>query len=136
MPISHHKVGPGSLTFTTPAGTWSSQITSARVTPSSNHGDPVQVLSGEQVSGEVTFTAALEFSCLQDLDVNNGLVSWSWTNRGKEATFTYTPNTAAKGKISGKCIIEPIAVGGTVGENATSDVTFQCVDMPNFSVGT
>lgn len=132
MAIKTVTVGPGSLTFSTPAGTFSSQITSCRVATSANRGDTLRVLSGEEIAGESTYEYSLEATCLQDLN-KSGIVDFSWTNAGKTADFTYTPSTSNGAKIVGKCVVDPIAIGGPVGERATSDFTWLVVGAPAFT---
>ncbi|CAM4368529.1 MULTISPECIES: hypothetical protein [Corynebacterium] len=132
MAISSYIVGPGSLTFSSPAGTFSSQITSAKVTTSSKRSDPLKVLSGEEIPGESDYTFTLEATALQDLS-KSGIVDFSWKSMGKTADFTYTPNTKEGAKVSGKCVIDPISIGGDVGERATSDFSFQCLGKPSFT---
>lgn len=135
MAINATTVGPGTLTFSNPSATVASQITAARVNTSARRGDTLKVLSGEEIASESDYGFTLEFSCLQDM-VANGLVDFSWKNRGKTASFTYTPNTAAKGTIAGSVVVDPISVGGPVGERATSDVTWNIVGVPRFTPST
>lgn len=134
MAIKHYTVGPGKLTFSSPAGTFESQVTAARVTPSANRADSLKVLSGEEIPGESNYTFTLDISLLQDL-TKSGIVEFSWNNMGKTASFTYTPSNAVKATITGQVVIDPISVGGTVGERATSDASFPCVGTPKFTAG-
>ncbi len=135
MAIQSYNVGPGKLTFSSPSGSFESQVTSARVTVSSKRSDDLKVLSGESIPGESDYTFNLEGSCLQDLK-KSGFVDYSWNNMGKTATFTYTPNNALGGKVEGQVVIDPISIGGNVGERATSDFSFPCVGRPKFTPGT
>lgn len=132
MAIKSYIVGPGSLSFSSPAGTFASQITAAKVTTNAKRSDPIKVLSGEEIPGESDYTFTLEASALQDLS-KSGIVDFSWKNAGKTADFTYTPNTKEGAKITGTVVIDPISVGGTVGERAMSDFSFQCLGTPKFA---
>ncbi|MFR9919946.1 hypothetical protein ACL1G5_10335 [Corynebacterium striatum] len=132
MAISSYVVGPGSLTFTTPSGSFEAQITKAQVTPAVNAGDDMKVLSGEKLGGKRDYTATLDVTCLQDTSTT-GLVAYSYNNAGKTVSFTYTPNTSAGVKIAGQCIVDPISVGGEVGSRATSDFSWSCPDLPKFT---
>lgn len=134
MAIKSVTVGPGDLTFATDNQTFASQITSARVTVGVNRGDELKVLSGESIPAEATYTYELEATALQDLSAN-GIVDWSWKQAGKTATFTYTPNKANAATIKGTVVVDPISVGGEVGQRATSDFTFPIVGTPTFTPG-
>lgn len=131
MAIASVVTGPGTLTFSSPAGTFSSQITSLKVTTSVKRGDALKVLSGEEIPPESNYSAQLEGSCLQDL-TQNGFVEFTWKNMGKETSFVFEPNKALGAAVSGKVLIDPISIGGKVGERATSDFSFACVGMPKF----
>lgn len=137
MAISTYTVGPGTLKFTLAGASKSetpfeSQVTKCVINTSADRGDQLNVLSGESIGSEPDYKAQLEVSVLQDLK-KNGIVDWSWTNMGKEATFTYTPNTAEAATVTGKCTIDPISIGGEVKSRATSDFTWDCIGMPTFT---
>lgn len=132
MAIKSYMVGPGTLSFTTPSLEISAQVTKAVVTPNVETGDNIHVLSGEVLAGDRTYTGQLEVTALQDL-TKSGLIDFSWTNAGKEVSFTYTPNTAEGAKIAGKCVVDPISVGGDAKTRATSDFTWQCPTLPTFT---
>lgn len=134
MAINHYTVGPGKLTFSSPAGSFESQITAARVTVNSKRSDDLKVLSGESIPGESDYTYTLEGSCLQDLK-KSGFTEFTWTNMGKPASFSYTPNNKLAAKVEGQVVVDPITIGGTVGERATSDFAFPCVGKPRFTAG-
>lgn len=134
MAIKSVTVGPGDLTFATDSQTFASQITSARVTVGVNRGDELKVLSGESIPAEATYTYELEATALQDLSAN-GIVDWSWKQAGKVASFVYTPNKANAATIKGTVVVDPISVGGEVGQRATSDFTFPIVGTPTFTPG-
>ena len=133
MAIRAYTVGPGTLTFTgAKAEQVSSHITAARITTNANRGDNLKVLSGEEIPGESTYTFALEVSCLQDLD-QHGLIDFSWTYMGTAVPFVYTPNTENEAQVSGQVVVDPISIGGPVGDRATSDFTWNIVGKPEFS---
>lgn len=134
MAIKSVTVGPGDLTFATDSQTFASQITSARVTVGVNRGDELKVLSGESIPAEATYTYELEATALQDLSAN-GIVDWSWKQAGKVASFVYTPNKANAATVKGSVVVDPISVGGEVGQRATSDFTFPIVGTPTFTPG-
>lgn len=124
------RTGPGTLTIGDDVGTdFSVQVTSCTVTP--NVGDTLTVLSGDTISD---YTAALAVTVLQDL-TTSGIVAYSWSNAGNTVDFEFTPNSAIGASISGRVKIDPIQIGGTVGERATADVTWQCPELPTFTPG-
>ena len=134
MAIKTVTVGPGDLIFATDNTSFASQITAARVNVGVDRGDELKVLSGESIPAEATYTYELEASALQDLSAN-GIVDWSWKQAGKLASFTYTPNKANGATIKGQVVVDPISVGGEVGQRATSDFTFPIVGTPTFTPG-
>ncbi|MFS0503223.1 hypothetical protein ACL1CX_11070 [Corynebacterium striatum] len=125
-------VGPGTLTFSSPELELSAQVTKCEVKPSVKADDPIHVLSGSTIGGNRDYTATLDVTVLQDL-VKAGIIDFSWNNAGKEVTFTYTPNTKDGAKIAGKCIVDPITVGGEVKKRATSDFSWECLGLPTFT---
>jgi hypothetical protein len=134
MPVSKVKVGPGILSFQTPAVDFSVQILSATVSFSKDKEDDRKVLSGDTVAGAVTRSATLAFTILQDIAVPAGLVWWSWDNAGEEHPFRYVPNTVADQEILGTITVEPIDVGGDVDADAESEVEWDCVGLPTHGV--
>ena len=141
MPVKSVKLGPGTLTFG-PVGTpmdASCQLANGVVTWDKNKDDDLTVLCGDVISGATTYTAKLSGTMVQDLDAGaTSLVAWSWTNKGTEVDFEYTPNTAAGASVSGKCIVDPLDVGTTddYGSTMTSDFEYDCVGEPNLGFGT
>lgn len=132
MAINSTTVGPGVLRFTSPSAMdMSTQVTKCEISPKANRSDKLTTLSGETISGTSTYTAELTVSAIQDL-TTSGFVAWSYTNAGKEASFEYTPNTANGAKVTGKCVIDPVTVGGEVGNRATTEFTFECPTLPTF----
>lgn len=135
MAISSYTVGPGKLTFSSPSGSFESQITSARITTSASRSESLKVLSGEEIPGDSTYKFTLEATCLQDLKTA-GIVDFSWKNMGKTVSFTYTPNSALKATVTGKVVVDPINIGGKVGERADSDFSWECIGKPAFTAAT
>ena len=136
MAIKSTIVGPGTLKFTAPSAMdISTQVTKCEISPKANRSDSLTTLSGESISGTSTYTAELTVSAIQDL-TTSGFVAWSYTNAGKEGTFEYKPNTAGGATVTGKCVIDPVTIGGEVGSRATSEFTFDCPSLPTFKGGT
>lgn len=131
MAIKSYIVGPGSLVFGAPGDPdeMAAQITSCTATPSADVGDPVDVLSGEQLPGERTTTWVLEGNFLQDISAT-GISTYTLDNDGAEKPFIYIPNDAEGRSLSGMVTITATAIGGDVKARATADFEFACVGTP------
>lgn len=131
MPVEYITVGPGTLTIGASGSLqdFSAQATSVKLTPSVDNGDPINVLSGEQVAGDRSESFTLDGTFLQDLGADS-LTEWLFTNRGTEQPFVFVPSTAAGRQISGSLIVEAIDIGGDVKTKPTSDFSFVIVGAP------
>jgi len=131
MPAIVHKLGPGTLTIGTVPTDFTCQVTAARVEWAVDEGDDVVVLCGETVPGARTYSASLTATILSDLGAVAGIVEFSWTNKGTQQAFEFTPNASAGKSVTGTVIVDPISVGGDEsGQNMTSDFEFACVGEP------
>lgn len=132
MAISSYKVDEGVLTVG-PVGSaqvMTAQITTATVEWSEDVADSVRTLSGEELAGDATYTATLSGTAIQDLS-DNGLVEWTWAQKGKVHPFTFTPASATERSITGQLRVGPLDVGGDVGANGpTSDFSWGCIGEP------
>ena len=128
------KLGPGTLQLGDVATGFdaSCQMTGAVVAWDKNKADDITVLCGDVVGGGTTYTAKISGTFLQDLAEADGLVAYTWENKGVTVPFVYTPNTAAGVAVSGEVIIDPIDVGSTddYGSTMTSDFEWDCVGEP------
>jgi hypothetical protein len=135
MAVKSTKLGPGTLILG-PTGTpqdASCQLQNGVVEWDKDKDDDITVLCGDTVPGGTTYTATLSGTFLQDLeDDTTGLVAWSWANKGTTQDFEFVPNTAAGATVTGKVIVDPIAVGSTedYGATLTSDFEWDCVGEP------
>jgi len=135
MPAKTVKLGPGLLSIGE-VGTsvdFTCQITAAHVDWNVDAGDDTPVLCGETVPGERTYTSVLAGTLFQDLDAiaGEGIVDYTWANKGTEVPFTFVPNTAAAKQVSGTVIVDPLSVGGDeAGANMTSDFEWAIVGEP------
>jgi hypothetical protein len=138
MPAKTVKLGPGLLSIGE-TGTlidFTCQVTAAHVDWSVDEGDDTQVLCGETVPGERTYSSALAGTLYQDLGDAAGIVAYSWAHKGEEVPFTFTPNTVAATQVAGSVILDPLTVGGdTAGENMTSDFEWKIVGEPTLTGG-
>ena len=94
--------------------------------------DDLVVLCGEDtVAGAKTYTATLTGNLLQDQVDPDGVVRYSWENKGTEVPFVFVPNSADAVEVSGVVVIDLITVGSdTAGANMDSDFTWDCVGEP------
>lgn len=127
-----YKTGPGSLVFGAPGDpqAFEAQVLECTLEPDVDTEDDVEVLSGEVIPGEDTFSGTLKFKVIQDISTD-GIVRWSWANKGTVKPFTFIPNTVQDTQITGEVKVRPITVGGEVGKRADSDVEFPCVGFPD-----
>lgn len=131
MAIKSYIVGPGSLVFGAPGSPeeMAAQITSCTATPSADVGDPVDVLSGEQLPGERTTTWVLEGNFLQDIS-ETGITTYTLENDGVQLPFIYIPNDVEARSLSGNIVIAATAIGGDVKARANADFEFSVVGTP------
>lgn len=131
MAIKSYIVGPGSLVFGAPGDPdeMAAQITSCKVTPSTDVGDPLDVLSGEQLPGDRTTTWTLNGEFLQDIS-ENGISTYTLDNAGEQKPFIYIPNDAEGRSISGNVTIDPTELGGDVKARATAEFEFSVLGTP------
>lgn len=93
------------------------------------------MLCGDVVPGGTTYTASLSGTFLQDLAEQDGLVAFTWANRGTSVPFVFIPNTAAGATVTGTLVIDPLNVGSTddYGSTMTSDFEWDCVGEPELN---
>lgn len=133
MPAIVTKLGPGLLTVGSAPNDFSCQVTAARVEWNVDEGDDVVVLCGDTVPGARTYSASLTATILSDLakTPGPGIVEHSWTAKGTQEPFVFTPNTAAAKSVTGTVILDPISVGGDEsGQNMSSDFEWAIVGTP------
>ena len=134
MTVHAHAVGPGTLTIGNDAAltNFSSQCRAAKLVPSVDKGEPIDVLSGEQAPGDRTETHALQVTLQQDFGVDDSTTEWLWEHRGEVHDFVYVPNAQLGRRITGQLTVEPVEIGGDVKTKPTSEVTFDLVGDPVF----
>lgn len=132
------KLGPGTLTIGATGTTidMSCLIESATLAWSVDTEDDLNVLCGDTVPGARTYTASLSGTALQDLTENEGLVAFTWANKGSAQPFTFTPNDDAGATVTGTLVVDPLDVGGdTYGSVMTADFEWACVGEPVLAWG-
>ena len=138
MPATTVKLGPGTLSIGE-VGTevdFTCQVTAAHVDWEVDAEDPTEVLCGETVPGERSYTSVLAGTLYQDLGVSTGIVAYSWQHKGEEVAFSFIPSTDAGDEVTGTVILDPLSVGGDeAGTNMTSDFEWAIVGEPTLTSG-
>lgn len=134
MTVYAHAVGPGTLTIgsDTLMTNFSSQCRGAKVVPSVEKGEAIDVLSGEQAPGDRTETFTLVVNLQSDFGVENSKTEWLWEHRGEVMDVVYIPNSQLGRRITGQITVEPIEIGGDVKTKPNAEVTFDFVGEPVF----
>lgn len=117
MPIKTYTVDQGVLSVGS-AGSlldMTAQVRSVSVEFSEDVGDDRPTLSGDVLAGKATYPATVTGTVIQDLS-EDGVVEYTWTNRGRVVPFTLVPSNTAQRSISGNLRIAPLNVGGEAGE--------------------
>lgn len=132
------RLGPGEFTFG-PTGTpmdASCQLANAVVAWEKDADDDITTLCGDTAAGSVIYTATISGTLLQDLTEEDGVVAYTWSNKGLAVDFTFTPNTAAGATVTGVVVIDPLDVGSTedYGAVMTSDFEWACVGEPTLTI--
>lgn len=126
-------LGPGILYFgeSGSAMDMSAQCTSVKIEFTGESDNPETVLSGAQIAGTRNYTANLSATIFQDLAAD-GVIDWSWKNRGTEVAVTFVPEKSQKALVEGTVVVDPITLGGDVPNKNKSDFTWQFVTTPTF----
>lgn len=127
------KLGPGALAIGA-VGTsldFAARCTSAKIAWKVDTTDDLPTLDGGTISGDRTYTATLEATVYQDdlYPGPGGLVDYTWTNKGSQVPFTYTPYSGGRA-ITGELVVDPLDVGGDVAKKNTADIKWGCVGEP------
>lgn len=131
------KLGPGRLQFgeTASAREFSARLSSVKYSPTIKDEDPVPLLDGSEFvpSGEISGELSGKF--YQDFD-KNGLVAWTYAHADEIMPYIFVPNNAEEMTLKGKVKIKPVAIGGEVKKENTTDFTFNTVGgLPEISYG-
>ncbi|MFT4299320.1 MAG: hypothetical protein QM597_06780 [Aeromicrobium sp.] len=131
MAIKYYKTGPGSIIFGEPGDTaeYSSQVKEIAIEPEVSDGDPLPVLSGEELPGDDEESCKLTGTAIQDL-TGGGFTTWTWENAGTVVPFVFIPNSATERQVSGEVKVRRTKIGGAVKEIAEADFEFPCVGIP------
>lgn len=134
MPVKSYRLGPGQL-FLGETGSevdYAAQLKGAKVTWSVARGEATPVLSGEELPGDIDWTATLSGEFIQDLSTD-GIVDWTWTAKGTDVPFRFIPNTAQGKEVAGVITVTPLDIGGDQAKaRPTSSFEWSCVGEPTF----
>lgn len=132
MPIKSYSMEEGSLILGAAGAALdiTAQVRDASVDFDENVEDDRPVLSGEKLAGKVTHPATLSGTVLQDLS-DDGIVEFTWANRGKQVPFSFVPDVDSAKAVTGVVRIKPLKVGGEAGEDGPeAEFEWACIGDP------
>ncbi len=125
MSVKSHRLGPGRLTF----GDTGSEVNfgvglrECTVKNSVKEGDPIPVLSGDELDEGDEETYTVGGKLLQSYDLSSFLV-WAHVNAGTVVPFYFRPDSDKALAVKGSVKVRRIDIGGTVKDRNTSDFEF------------
>lgn len=127
-------MGPGTLTFGSVGSILdiSCQITELKISAEGESEDAELVLCGDTIAGARTYTWTMTGTTFQDLE-KDGVIDWTWKFAGTEVPFKFVPDATGTSSISGRVTVDPIEVGGTVGQKNKSEFEWALVGAPNLT---
>lgn len=131
LPGTVKKLGPGTLTIGLAGSAldFSGRCTKASITWKVDTTDDTVVLDGTTLPGDRNYTATLEATVYQDDLTAADLIDYTWTNKGDQVPFTFTPYTGSR-SITGTLVVDPLDVGGEVNKKNTADIKWATVGEP------
>lgn len=108
---------------------FAAQVTSGSIEPSYSEGDVIEVLSGLKDTEDAEWEGTLNIEFYQDYDLD-GLVAWTWEHDGELLPFRFVPAKAGELEFSGEVKIRPVAVGGEVGTENTTEAEWTLPSKP------
>lgn len=130
-------LGPGTLTIGQVGSPldMSCQLTNVTITSEADAEDSEPTLCGGVLAGDRTYAWTLTGNVAQDIE-KDGVVDWTWKNKGREVPFSFTPlNEIATTKVTGNVIVDPISLGGDVGKRGMSEFEWAIVGDPTLAIG-
>lgn len=117
MPVKSYVLGPGTLELGEAPLNVSAQVRSmvVRVSERVTRVEAIPVLSGEELAGaeDVDHDAVLVGNVIQDLSAD-GMVDYTWANRGVAVPVRFVPSTAEGRECTGVVVLVPLEFGGDV----------------------
>ena len=136
LPTDTGQLGPGVLKI----GEVGSEIdvscyvNNAQVEWTDSATDPTTKLCGAVRAGVTTFTAQLTGNVDVDAGNDSGLFALSWTEKGSQQPFEFTPSSELGTTVTGTLTIKPLTFGASAyGDDLTSDISWDIVGDPVLS---
>lgn len=132
-----YRVGPGSLLIGEDDDEMeiSQQVKALTVSWDKDKEDDDNVLSGDTIAGEATYTAQISGTVNQDL-VQDGFLAMTWNEKGEVKPFKFIPNNDRNATVNGKLVLDPLDIGGDVKSRATAEFEFDCEGEPTLEFDT
>jgi hypothetical protein len=126
------KLGPGTLTVGAVGSPldFAGRCKSVKIVPSVDQEDDELMLDGTTEAGSRTYTATLEATVKQDDLTAGGLIDYSWAHKGDAVPFTFTPYAGGR-SVTGELVVDPLEIGGDVGQKNDTDLKWACVGFPD-----
>lgn len=134
MTVKSYLLGPGTLKIgeTGTAVDYSAQVTACKIAWDKDAEDAVPVLSGEELPGDITWSATLSATFIQDLS-DTGLVDYTWQNKGNQVPVEFVPSTSQGKAVTGVIEVTPLDIGGDVKKRNTSDIEWSFIGEPTLA---
>lgn len=129
-----HTLGPGTLVFGNVGTTLdiSCQVTEIKISAEGDSEDPEMTLCGDSVVGNRSYNWTMNITAFQDIE-KDGMIDWSWKYAGTEVPFKFVPDAATSAAVTGKVVVDPIEIGGTVNQKNKSEAEWAIAGAPSFT---
>lgn len=129
MPITESRLKNGTLTIDAVA--FATQATNVRLEPSTDEvGDPIEVLSGDEIAADDETTWALVIEAVQDFDDVDGFVRFALDNAGSSVPFVWRPNSTSTNQFTGTVKVRPVVIGGDINVRLATTAEWPLVGAP------
>lgn len=113
MTITESRLKGGTLTLD--AIPFATQATNVRLEPNTDEvGDPIETLSGDELSASDETSWTLVIEAIQDFDDVEGFVRFALDNAGDLVPFVWRPNSTSTNQFTGTVRVRPVVIGGDV----------------------
>lgn len=129
MPITESRLKAGTLTLD--ALPFATQATNVRLVPSTDEvGDPIEVLSGDELTTDDETTWSLVIEAIQDFDDVDGFVRFALDNANTLVPFVWRPNATSTNQFTGTVKVRPVEIGGDVNKRLSTTATWPISGAP------
>lgn len=126
--IEESRLSGGTLTLD--GDDFAKQHTDVSLVPSvESGGDRVEVLSGQFLAPDETYTWTLNLGFIQDFNDAEGIVNTLRTKAGQVVPFAWQPNDIMTAPLEGTVRLRPTTIGGTVATRLTGTVELPVVTL-------